>query len=101
MGLQVVHNAVTAGVDSIEHGAYIAPEDLRTMVAKWIYYVPTIYVVESVAPAALPPELRSGSTSSTFTSKPFRRAVAAGIKIAFGTDVGGFPWTVNPPSSSP
>ncbi|MHB1675539.1 MAG: amidohydrolase family protein [Acidobacteriaceae bacterium] len=38
MGLHGVHNAVVAGVDSVEHGNYIAPEDMRTMVAKGIYY---------------------------------------------------------------
>ena len=26
----------------------------------------------------------------------FRRAVSAGVKIAFGTDVGGFDWGINP-----
>src|SRR6201981_740572 len=26
----------------------------------------------------------------------FRRALKAGVKIAFGTDAGGFAWTVNP-----
>jgi len=44
MALQGVHNSVEAGVDSIEHGNYIAEEDLRTMVARGIFYVPTIFV---------------------------------------------------------
>jgi imidazolonepropionase-like amidohydrolase len=49
MALQGVHNAVEAGVDSLEHGNYITDADLKTMVAKGIYYVPTIYVGEYVA----------------------------------------------------
>src|SRR5205814_4342437 len=49
MALQGVPNAVTAGVDSIEHGNYIADEDIKTMVSKGIFYVPTIYVGEYVA----------------------------------------------------
>ncbi|HEY2233890.1 MAG TPA: amidohydrolase family protein, partial [Candidatus Angelobacter sp.] len=35
-GLLGVHNAVEAGVDTLEHGNYIAPEDMKTMVAKGI-----------------------------------------------------------------
>src|SRR5579863_5731564 len=42
MGLQGAHNAVAAGVDSIEHGVYIADADLKTMAARGIFYVPTL-----------------------------------------------------------
>ncbi len=49
MALQGVHNSVEAGVDSIEHGNYIADQDLKTMVARGIFYVPTIYVGAYVA----------------------------------------------------
>ena len=47
--LNGVHNSVEAGVDSVEHGFYIADADLKTMVAKGIYYVPTLLVGEYVA----------------------------------------------------
>ena len=47
--LNGVHNSVEAGVDSIEHGMYIADADLKTMVAKGTYYVPTLFVGEYVA----------------------------------------------------
>src|SRR5437588_5738912 len=46
MALNGVHNSVEAGVDTIEHGNYISDEDLRTMAAKGLYYVPTIFVGE-------------------------------------------------------
>src|SRR5215472_11975483 len=49
MALQGVHNSVEAGVDTIEHGNYIADDDLKAMARKGIYYVPTIYVLEYVA----------------------------------------------------
>jgi imidazolonepropionase-like amidohydrolase len=96
MALQGVHNSVEAGVDSIEHGNYISDEDLRTMVQKGIYYVPTIYVGEYVA------EGRAKSGAPVWTQmreiheKTFRRALKAGVKIAFGTDIGGFDWHINP-----
>ncbi len=47
--LNGVHNSVEAGVDSIEHGFYIADADLKTMAAKGTFYVPTLFVGEYVA----------------------------------------------------
>jgi imidazolonepropionase-like amidohydrolase len=96
MALQGVHNAVTAGVDSIEHGNYISDEDMKTMISKGIFYVPTIYVGEYVA------EGRAAAGSPVWLDmvkihgETFRRAVKAGVKVAFGTDVGGFDWKINP-----
>jgi imidazolonepropionase-like amidohydrolase len=95
MGLQGVHNAVVAGVDSIEHGAYIAPEDLRMMVEKGIYYVPTIYVAESVAPGRAAAGAPVWLDVVRIHQATFHRALDAGVKIAFGTDVGGFDWSTN------
>jgi imidazolonepropionase-like amidohydrolase len=95
MALQGVHNAVEAGVDSIEHGDYIAPDDLQTMVRKGIWYVPTIYVGEYVAEG----RARAGAPvwldMVKINAETVRRAVAAGVKIAYGTDVGGFDWGIN------
>src|SRR5438105_15904060 len=45
-----VENALTAGVDSIEHGVAIPDELLDVMVAKGTYLVPTLTVTEYVAP---------------------------------------------------
>ena len=50
--LNGVHNSVEAGVDSIEHGFYIADADLKTMAAHDTYYVPTLFVGEYVAEVA-------------------------------------------------
>jgi imidazolonepropionase-like amidohydrolase len=90
--LQGVHNSVTAGVDSIEHGDYIADEDLATMKQKGIWYVPTLFVGEYVA------EGRGGVWPKMIeiNKQTVRRALKAGVKIAFGTDVGGFSWDINP-----
>lgn len=96
MGLQGVHNAVTAGVDTIEHGAYIAPEDMRTMIQKGIYYVPTIYVGESVAPGRAAAGAPVWEDIVKVHRDTFKRAVTEGVKIAFGTDAGGFRWDIDP-----
>ena len=96
VALYGVHNSVEAGVDTIEHGDYIADEDLRTMAQKGIYYVPTIFVGEYVAAG------RAGEGAPVWLEMPkihantLHRALKAGVKIAFGTDIGGFDWHINP-----
>jgi imidazolonepropionase-like amidohydrolase len=96
IALHGVHNSVEAGVDSIEHGDYIADEDLKTMAAKGIYYVPTIYVGEYVAKGRASEGAPVWLSMLAVHEDTFRRALSAGVKIAFGTDVGGFDWKINP-----
>jgi imidazolonepropionase-like amidohydrolase len=96
MALYGVHNSVEAGVDSIEHGNYIADEDLRTMVQKGIYYVPTIFVGEYVAAGRAKAGAPVWLEMPVIHEATFRRALKAGVKIAFGTDIGGFDWHLNP-----
>jgi imidazolonepropionase-like amidohydrolase len=96
MALNGVHNSVEAGVDSIEHGNYIADEDLKTMVARGIYYVPTIFVGEYVAQGRAAAGAPVWVKMIAVHEDTFRRAMKAGVKIAFGTDAGGFDWKVNP-----
>jgi imidazolonepropionase-like amidohydrolase len=96
MALNGVHNSVEAGVDSIEHGNYIADADLKTMVTKGIYYVPTIFVGEYVAQGRAAEGAPVWVKMLAIHEDTFRRAQKAGVKIAFGTDAGGFDWKVNP-----
>lgn len=94
--LNGVHNSVEAGVDSIEHGMYIADADLKTMVAKGIFYVPTLYVGEYVAQGRAAAGAPVWVQMIPIHEDTFRRALKAGVKIAFGTDIGGFDWKINP-----
>jgi imidazolonepropionase-like amidohydrolase len=94
--LNGVHNSVEAGVDTIEHGQYIAPDDLKTMVAKGIYYVPTLYVGEYVAEGRAKAGAKVWLDMVKIHADTFKRAVQGGVKIAFGTDAGGFDWNINP-----
>src|SRR4051812_12598107 len=96
MALYGVHNSVEAGVDSIEHGNYIAEEDLKTMAARGIFYVPTIFVGEYVAQGRAAEGAPVWVKMLQIHEDTFRRAMKAGVKIAFGTDAGGFDWKVNP-----
>jgi imidazolonepropionase-like amidohydrolase len=96
MALNGVHNSVEAGVDSIEHGNYIAEADLKTMAQKGIFYVPTIYVGEYVAQGRAAAGAKVWLEMLKIHEDTFRRAMNAGVKIAFGTDVGGFDWSIDP-----
>jgi imidazolonepropionase-like amidohydrolase len=96
MALNGVHNSVEAGVDSVEHGNYIADADLKTMAARGIYYVPTIYVGEYVAEGRAKEGAPVWVKMLRIHEDTFRRAMKAEVKIAFGTDVGGFAWTITP-----
>ncbi|HZU23507.1 MAG TPA: amidohydrolase family protein [Terriglobales bacterium] len=96
MALQGVHNAVEAGVDSIEHGDYIAPADMQAMVQKGIWWVPTIYVGEYVAEGRAREGAPVWVQMIRISQDAFRRGLESGVKMAFGTDVGGFDWNINP-----
>ena len=96
MALNGVHNSVEAGVDSIEHGNYIADADLKTMAAHGIYYVPTVFVGEYVAQGRAAEGAPVWVKMIQIHEDTFRRAMKAGVKIAFGTDAGGFDWKVDP-----
>jgi imidazolonepropionase-like amidohydrolase len=84
-----IENALNAGVDSIEHGIAIPDDLLDVMVAKGTYLCPTLSVTEYVAAG------RGGIWLKipAFHRDSFSRALKRGVKIAFGTDAGGFDWT--------
>lgn len=94
-GRTSAHIAVEAGVDSIEHGMYIAPEDMTTMVAKGIWYVPSLYLMTK-AVFSSPEQEAQSQTGINIIVETFRRAQRAGVRIAYGSDIGSFEWNTNP-----
>ena len=66
------------------------------MATKGIYYVPTIYVGEYVAEGRAKAGAPIWLQMLKIHEGTFRRALKAGVKIAFGTDIGGFDWKINP-----
>jgi imidazolonepropionase-like amidohydrolase len=85
-----LHNCIDGGVDSIEHGLDLDDGAIHEMIAKGIYYVPTLYVYEFEPEEDL--RATGGKTSrARIHEVSFRKALEAGVKIAFGTDVGPFP----------
>jgi len=85
--------ALAAGVDSVEHGVALDDESVRAMVSKGVWYVPTLAVTEFVAPGRAAAGSAIWKEIPRFHRESFKKALAAGVKIAFGTDAGGFPWT--------
>jgi len=99
--LNGVHNSVEAGVDSIEHGMYIADADLKTMATQGTYYVPTLFVGEYVAEGRAAEGAKVWVDMIKIHEDTFRRALKVGVKIAFGTDAGGFDWKIDPAKEFP
>ncbi len=85
--------AIEADVDSIEHGTSIRPEAAREMARRGIFLSPTLTVTAYVAE----PRAREGraiwAEIPKIRARSFENCRKAGVKIAFGTDAGGFPWT--------
>jgi len=74
---------------------------MKTMVAHGTYYVPTIFVGEYVAQGRAAEGATVWLKMLKIHEDTFRRALKAGVKIAFGTDAGGFAWTENPAQEFP
>ncbi|MBF8296314.1 MAG: Xaa-Pro dipeptidase [Bacteroidetes bacterium] len=87
--------AIKAGAASVEHGFGIDDECIRLMVEKGIYWCPTIYVNVWVAEGRAAAGSPINKVFSEVLPATFNKAVKAGVKIAFGTDAGGFDWTEN------
>lgn len=95
MGHEGIESALRAGVDSIEHGDGLDDELMDLMIKHGVYWCPTIYVGVYVAEGRAAAGAPIWKTMVDLESKAFNKAVKKGVKIAFGTDAGGFAWTEN------
>ncbi len=90
VGLQ---RALDGGCDSIEHGLELTDANVAQMVKQGTWYCPTLSVYYyHPAPEGTPDGIRDRKRVDVH-GPSFQRAMKAGVKIVFGTDVGGFPWT--------
>jgi imidazolonepropionase-like amidohydrolase len=86
--------AVRAGVRSIEHGIYLDDEAIGLMLDRGAWLVPTLVAPRGVLAAAeagmaIPDAARRKAVEvAEAHADSFRRAVAAGVKVAMGTDSG-------------
>ncbi|MGH7561840.1 MAG: amidohydrolase family protein [Gemmatimonadales bacterium] len=91
-GTEGIKAAVRAGVASIEHGSQLDDEAIALMKEKGTYLVPTTYLVDRINLAVLPPPVRKkAETILPIARQSLAKAIAAGVKIAFGTDAGVYP----------
>ncbi len=84
--------SINAGASTIEHGSGMDEECMKLMAAKGIYWCPTLfvnaYVAEGRAQLGSPINLYfQQSIESTF-----KKAIGMGVKLAYGTDIGGYDW---------
>jgi imidazolonepropionase-like amidohydrolase len=90
--------AIRAGIDSIDHGSFLDDESIRMMKERGTYLVPTAMAVKYVsAPTrSYPPEIAAKARAAADAhGAAFRKAIQAGVKIAFGTDSGVSPHGLN------
>ncbi|MBL8549058.1 MAG: amidohydrolase family protein [Hyphomonadaceae bacterium] len=95
-GAEGIKRAVRAGVRSIEHGSYLDDEAIRLMRRRPVWLVADIYngdyIDEIGRRDGWPAEIMRKNTETTATQREgFRRAVRAGVRIAYGTDSGVYP----------
>ena len=91
-GTEGIKAAVRAGVASIEHGSMLDDEAIELMKEHGTYLVPTTYLAERIDLDVLPPPVRRKAEEVLpLAIASVRRAIAAGVKIAFGTDAAVYP----------
>ena len=88
-GGEGLRNCLNAGVDSVEHGVDLDDADIKMMVQKGIYLVPTLCHYQEEREKDM--KKYGGRSVAEFSERSFRKALAQGVKIAFGSGVGPFP----------
>jgi len=88
IGSDGIAAALRAGVDTVEHGDGLTDALIDEIARKGVYWVPTITVGAYVAPG------RGGNWTRMvdLEKAAFQKALKKNVKIAFGTDAGGFDW---------
>jgi len=96
-GGEGVEICLDAGVDSIEHGAALDDDLIEQMVRQGTWLVPTFTVLRKIValgylePCPVPEYMpRKARVLLEQQAVSFRKALDAGIKMALGTDCGGF-----------
>lgn len=96
-GAQGILWATLAGVDSIEHGSYINDEAIAAMKAHGTYLVPTAYLIDWMKQYGNLPAIYAQKMKdvSTVEKANIRKAIAAHVKVALGTDAAVYPHGLN------
>jgi imidazolonepropionase-like amidohydrolase len=93
--------AISAGIDSIEHGTFLDDEALNLMKARGTVWIPTLAASWWIGQQLehgnyMPPEIAAKArTAIASIQATFRKALAKGVKIGFGTDAAVYPHGMN------
>src|SRR2546427_7049146 len=95
-GAEAIKRAVRAGVASVEHGSLIDDEGIRLMKEHGTYLVADIYnddyIIAEYTRLGFPQKIIDKERLVGRQQREnFKKAVQAGVKIAYGTDAGVYP----------
>jgi imidazolonepropionase-like amidohydrolase len=89
-----INAALRNGVDSIEHGSFLDEESIRLFLDRKAYHVPTIIAgmtaleMAKSSPDMTPAQAEKAFMVGTKIKEALSKSYKAGVKIAFGTDMG-------------
>ncbi len=95
-GAEGIKRAVRAGARSIEHGSLMDYEAIEMMAAAGTYLVADVYFGDWIEEEGTranwsPNVLRKNRETTDAQREGFTKALKAGVKLAYGTDSGGYP----------
>ena len=88
-----LHRALDGGCDSIEHGLDLDDAAIAQMLKQGTWYCPTLAVYYTDWASADTPAGQRDRKRAAVHGPSFQKALKSGVKIVFGTDMGGIPWT--------
>ncbi|MEU0136275.1 amidohydrolase family protein [Streptomyces sp. NPDC006296] len=83
------HDAVTAGIRSLEHGVFVAERTLAEMRRRGTYFTPTLTAIAGLAQSADPVLAERGRTYLPVLKRAVLAAHERGVPLAAGTDSSG------------
>jgi imidazolonepropionase-like amidohydrolase len=87
-----IRACIRAGVDCIEHGSLASDDTIRMMVEHGTFLVPTSYLSEGLDVSRADPALQAKAAEIFPRARAMLgKAIAAGVKIACGTDAPAIP----------
>src|SRR5439155_193923 len=81
------------GCDSIEHGLDLDDAAIAQMLKQGTWYCPTLAVYYTDWASADTPAGQRDRKRAAVHGPSFQKALKSGVKIVFGSDMGGIPWT--------
>jgi imidazolonepropionase-like amidohydrolase len=95
-GGEGLRRALDGGCDSIEHGIDLDDASIAQMKKQGTWLCPTLAIYYHPPFQGAPPNTPAAEKNRLrveLHERSFRKALRAGVKIAFGSDIGGMPWS--------